>query len=131
MKQSGIDERQIARVVLTLLERGEAPADVAQKVAAYLISEGYSGRVDMLVRSLEQVMRHTTGTLEVNVRSRHELSEEVRTRIIQLFQDAERVTLSEQLDPTLLGGARIVAGDEVLDVSVRSRINALKQAVKV
>lgn len=131
MKQGGIDHKQISQVIINLLERGDDPKDVAQKVAAYMVSQGYSGRVDMLVRSLAQVMRSTTGVLEVNVKSRHQLTADVRAAITDLFSNEGQVTLSEQIDPSLLGGARIVAGDEVLDVSVRSRINALKQAVKV
>ncbi len=130
MTQANIDYKKISQVIVMMLERGDNPQLVAKKVAAYMVSQGYGGKADMLVRSLSQTMRSITGVLEVNIKSRHALTEDVRSAITQLFSENQAVTLSEQIDPSLLGGARIVAGDEVLDVSVRSRINALKQAVK-
>lgn len=131
MRQSSINCRQLSQIIILLLERGDSPKVVAEKIAAYMVSQGCSDQVDMLVRSLAQVMHSMTGRLEVDVKSRHELTADVRRVIAHLFSDQGRVTLSEKIDPSLLGGARIVANDEVLDVSVRSRINALKQAVKV
>lgn len=130
MTQANIDYKKISQVIVMMLERGDNPQLVAKKVAAYMVSQGYSGKADMLVRSLSQTMHSITGVLEVNIKSRHALTQDVRSAITQLFSEKQAVTLSEQIDPSLLGGARIVAGDEVLDVSVRSRINALKQAVK-
>ena len=41
----------------------------------------------------------------------------------------EKLNLSEQLDPSLIGGVRVVVGDEVLDTSVKARLEQMKAAL--
>lgn len=40
-----------------------------------------------------------------------------------------KLNLSEQLDPSLIGGVRVVVGDEVLDTSVKARLEQMKAAL--
>jgi F-type H+-transporting ATPase subunit delta len=40
-----------------------------------------------------------------------------------------KLQLSVQLDPTLIGGVRVVVGDEVLDTSVKARLDRMKTAL--
>jgi F-type H+-transporting ATPase subunit delta len=40
-----------------------------------------------------------------------------------------KLNLSVQQDPTLLGGVRVVVGDEVLDTSVKARLEQMKVAL--
>ena len=40
-----------------------------------------------------------------------------------------KLNLSVQEDPSLIGGIRVVVGDEVLDTSVRARLEQMKVAL--
>ena len=40
-----------------------------------------------------------------------------------------KLTPKVQLDPSLIGGIRVVVGDEVLDTSVRARLEHMKAAL--
>ena len=40
-----------------------------------------------------------------------------------------RLNTSVQIDPSLIGGIRVVVGDEVLDTSVKARLEQMKQAL--
>jgi F-type H+-transporting ATPase subunit delta len=40
-----------------------------------------------------------------------------------------KLNLSVQLDPSLIGGVRVVVGDEVLDTSVKARLEQMKAAL--
>jgi F-type H+-transporting ATPase subunit delta len=40
-----------------------------------------------------------------------------------------KLQLSVQVDPTLIGGVRVVVGDEVLDTSVKARLERMKTAL--
>jgi F-type H+-transporting ATPase subunit delta len=66
-------------------------------------------------------------TLDVNVFSYSDLSSEQQQRLIEsLSQRLKRkVSLKISIDPSLLGGAIIRAGDLVIDGSVRGKLNKL------
>lgn len=40
-----------------------------------------------------------------------------------------KLTLRQEADPSLIGGVRVVAGDEVLDTSVKARLDQMKVAL--
>jgi len=40
-----------------------------------------------------------------------------------------KLQLTQQADPSLIGGVRVVAGDEVLDTSVKARLEQMKSAL--
>ena len=42
---------------------------------------------------------------------------------------AQKLKVQVQLDPTLIGGVRVVVGDEVLDTSVKARLEQMKAAL--
>ncbi len=42
---------------------------------------------------------------------------------------ARKLHLNVQLDPELIGGVRVVVGDEVLDTSVKARLEQMKAAL--
>ena len=42
---------------------------------------------------------------------------------------ARKLHVSVQLDETLIGGIRVVVGDEVLDTSVKARLEQMKAAL--
>ena len=52
---------------------------------------------------------------------------EVSSTLEQRFGRKLNVTVQE--DPSLIGGIRVVVGDEVLDTSVRARLEQMKVAL--
>jgi F0F1-type ATP synthase delta subunit len=71
------------------------------------------------------------GYAEVLARSAHPLTAEVKNniagRVQPLFPDAETVTVTEVIDPTVVGGVQIQLADRQLDLSVESKLNTFKQ----
>ena len=66
-------------------------------------------------------------TLDVQVNSFSDLSKAQQEQLIKSLSDRlqRRVALKITIDPTLLGGAIIQAGDLVIDGSVRGKLNKL------
>ena len=71
-------------------------------------------------------------TLDVTLSSAVELSEEQQARFeVALAQRLEReISLSSEIDPELIGGVLIRAGDTVFDHSVRGSLNKMQEALR-
>lgn len=104
--------------------------EYAREVAAYLLGEGRVGELDSLLRDVQSDWARK-GYAEVLARSAHTLTDEVKADIVKrvrpLFPEAERVTVTEVIDPTVIGGVQIQLADRQLDLSVESKLNTFKQ----
>jgi F0F1-type ATP synthase delta subunit len=104
--------------------------EYAREIAAYLLSEG---RVDELESILRDVQADwaAKGFVEVIARSVHPISDTVRSDIVMrvkpLFPEAEKVAITEIIDPSVIGGVQIQLADRQLDLSVEAKLNTFKQ----
>ncbi len=92
-----------------------------------------AGRGSDLVRILEAAVERSAGLRNravAEVRSAVALSDDQQQRLAQALQRAtgKDVTVKVIVDPAVLGGVVTRIGDEVIDGSVRSRINQLREA---
>lgn len=71
------------------------------------------------------------GILEVNVSSATLLSEtqrnEIKNKLAGVFN--RRISMITKVDASLLGGLRVVAGDTVIDNSIKKRLADMKKSV--
>jgi F0F1-type ATP synthase delta subunit len=51
----------------------------------------------------------------------------IKQRVKQVYPNAKRITISEQIDPGVLGGARLSLPGQQLDLSVEAKMNQLRQ----
>lgn len=83
-------------------------------------------------RLFEEMKAEQEGTLEATIRTAFELTE---TQMQDLAQRLEvrferKVSAEQVVDPELIGGVVIQIGDEVLDASVRGRLQGLAATLK-
>ena len=68
---------------------------------------------------------------DAHIYSAYEISDaqlaELKTTLEQRF--AAKLDLHVQIEPALIGGVRVVVGDEVLDTSVKARLERMKVAL--
>lgn len=104
--------------------------DLNRAVAAYLLSEGRVDELDSLMRDVMKV-RVERGVVEVSVKSAHPFSDQVRnaiqTEVKRLYPTARQIIINEVIDQDVVGGARLQFADRQLDLSIRSKLNHLKQ----
>ena len=92
-----------------------------------------AGRGSDLVRILEAAVERSAGLRNravAEVRSAVALDDSQTERLAEALHRAtgKHVTVKVVVDPSLLGGIVTRIGDEVIDGSVRSRINQLREA---
>ena len=107
------------------------PADqLAQEVAAYLLETRRSGELNSLMRDVMQ-HRADAGTVEVTAVTDHPIQPQTRgdieAEVRRLYPAAKTVIVSERHDPDVVGGVRLELANQQLDLSVRAKLNRLRQ----
>lgn len=93
------------------------------------------GRVEYLEQMIEAYADKVDiaqGRLRVRVRSARPLNEAVlkRVRSVLSRRENKEIVLSTEIDETLLGGLQLLMGNRIIDNSVRSHIDRLRQQLQ-
>jgi len=119
---------------LSLLD-GVLPDDVPEELRNFLgvlLTNNDFGMVDAILQSLNRVLSEEAGgPLQAEVVSAVPLTNEERVKLeatlVERFGSA--LEFSYQVKPEILGGLVVQVGDKLIDDSVRSRLNALRQQI--
>ena len=114
---------------IALLDKVIDGAGVEGTAAALLsqtISHLRGERADEAVVDLAELAVARRGEVVAHVSAAADLSDEQRTRLVDLLSRiyGHPVSVQLQVDPELLGGLSITVGDEVIDGSIASRLAA-------
>ena len=94
-----------------------------------------NGRVDALPEIASQfqtLVNNAHGVSDATIVSAFPLDQSQVDTLIATLQPRfgnRRLNATVKVDPELIGGVRVVVGDEVLDTSVRARLQAMKAAL--
>lgn len=85
---------------------------------------------DMHVQ-FEQLRQEAEGEVEAHVVTAYALTDDQAARIVDALGKrlSRKVKITSEVDPDLIGGAIIRAGDLVIDGSIRGRLAGLEQSV--
>lgn len=123
--------RQIAEVIVQLLDSQKNTAELAQHIAAYLIAEHRTREFDSLLRDV-QVTREANGLIEVSASSAFaldaRLKEEIKTLLTASHAGSAKVMIDETEDEAFIGGVRLETVGKRLDLTLRGRLGSLKRA---
>ena len=105
----------------------------AEEIAAYLLSEGRVSELNSIMRDVQEDWAQA-GYVEVLAASAHELSGDVKTKIITqvkaLYPSAKQIVVTEVHDPLIVGGVRLSLANQQLDLSVEAKLNKFKQLTR-
>jgi F0F1-type ATP synthase delta subunit len=125
---------RISQVIADKTLRKGASRRFSQEVAAYLLSERRTDQLESILRDVQGDWAKA-GRVEVIASSAHPLTASVRTditkQIKRLYPKAQKVIVTEQRDPEVIGGVRLNLADQQLDLSVQAKLNKFKQLTTV
>lgn len=120
----------------------QAKADLVAKVSDGLDADSLSllkllaendrlASLPDMYQQYEQLRREAQGEEEAHVVSAYALTDEQTSNIVEALGKrlSCKVRITSEVDPDLIGGAIIRAGDLVIDGSIRGRLAALEQSV--
>ncbi len=140
-----VDSREFAQLVASpLVDRGDAGKAFAAVAAqlkldpitanflGVLARNGRKGNLAEVVRLFRRLAADHRGETTAEVVSAHPLSDDqIAALKAKLKSRAGRdVTVDAKTDPTILGGLIVKLGSEMIDDSLRTKLNRLAQAMK-
>ncbi len=108
--------------------------ELGERGRNFLLVLARSGRLPLLgeiARRFDELKAAAERNLDVRVLSTYPLSDAQAEQLTEALQSkfGKRVRLSSEVDPGLLGGAVVRAGDTVIDGSVRGRLDKLAESL--
>ena len=85
-----------------------------------------------VLSTLKDMLAAERGEVTAEVTTATELSTEQRERLARTLSNkvGRKVSLSETVDPAILGGLIVKVGSRMIDTSIRSKLNALQNTMK-
>ena len=87
---------------------------------------------DHIVQTFVDLVREYRGEVTAEVTTAVPLTEEERAMTIQRLQEitGKKVLLSERVDPSIVGGMRIVVGNKLLDLSLKGHLERIRERLR-
>ncbi len=122
----------LAKVIADRTKSVSSNRDVAQEVAAFLVSENRASELAPIMRDVME-LRAKDGVIEAEAVSAHELDQAALSAIEKIVQQAHpkstSVRVSQKLQPEMLGGVKVVLpSGEQLDLSISRKLATFKHA---
>ncbi|MFM7971329.1 MAG: F0F1 ATP synthase subunit delta [Betaproteobacteria bacterium] len=120
---------QVTQVIAAVMGKPLSPK-VGNLLAA-MLDNGRLSALAEVARQFQLLINARSGISEAKIHSAFELTaaqlDEVKAVLEKRF--GRKLNASVVVEPSLIGGIRVVVGDEVLDTSVKSRLEQMKLAL--
>jgi F0F1-type ATP synthase delta subunit len=124
---------KLVEYIVGALESGRDSADIAKHVAAYLIESGKTSELDSVMRDAQELRAQEYGIIELTARSAHALDSDQLANVEGIakrqYKTAKKVTVHQVQDETAIGGINLAFPHASLDLTVRAKLNQLREAI--
>jgi F-type H+-transporting ATPase subunit delta len=120
----------VARVFLSVCDK--ALSDAGKNFAKLLIENDRLSVLPQIAHLYEDLRREHQNELEATIFSAHPLTDAQTRDLVSGLEKrfGRKVKATTQVDESLIGGARIVVGDVVIDGSVSGQLQKMASALK-
>lgn len=121
-----INGKPLARALVAVVKDKEGKAlDEAVRVFLEAVRESGQGKkIKAMLRSMDAVWKETFGAANVHVVSAHSLTARARQHLLEAASGAD---VQEEVDPSLIAGARVRVDDRVIDATTAGHLASLKR----
>jgi F-type H+-transporting ATPase subunit delta len=124
---------QVYNVMADVIGRqGVTLGPQTQNFLREILANGRITALPEIASQYQELLNAKTGVADATIFSAFPMDQAQIDSLIatlgQRFGNA-RLNATVQVDPSLIGGVRVVVGDEVLDTSVRARLESMKAAL--
>ena len=123
-----LSDAKVAGLFISILSlTGEA-----ENFVRVLAQNGRLGLLPEIRAQFDALRNEREGVIEAEVISAFDLSGAQLADLVQRLEKktGKKVKARVQLDPSLIGGVKVVLGDKVIDGSARAQLGALETALK-
>lgn len=127
-----LSRRSMAEYMAISLIEGQSKKKLFQQLAGYLVDTKRTNELDLIIRDIEFQLSEK-GIVQASVISAFELTNETKkalTTFVKAKTKADHVSLSNMVDPTVLGGVKITVPGRELDQTIAHQLTVLKTRFK-
>ena len=129
VKSPGIDKQALAKTIFTVANEasGVSESDERMNFVSLLAQNSRLEALPEIKEQFQQMKQELEKVVEATITSASEISSESLNSIKLALEDKleQSVSIEVKMDESLIGGAKIQIGDNMIDASVRSQINEL------
>jgi F-type H+-transporting ATPase subunit delta len=125
-----VSRRVLARYIATELQTGSGHKQVVASLAAYIVEHRLKSELDLILADVATNLV-LLGHVEATVTTARPLEASLKKDVLDFIAKMEGVkdvTLSETVDPTILGGVIIETPRKRFDASVSTKLKRLRNA---
>ncbi len=110
---------------------GGSLAPVLANLVAALIDNGKASLLPFISEHFERLQREHDGVIKATITSAFALTDADKTGLVEAIarKYGKKVEAVVKIDESLIGGARVQVGDDVVHASVRDTLDQMKQAL--
>jgi F-type H+-transporting ATPase subunit delta len=111
---------------------GDKATDLARHIIEFVIAQGRARELDPIVEDLASLASERRAQVLGEVRSAVPLDEDQRKRLNDALSRATGKTVDAKVivDPSVVGGIYAKVGDQVIDATVRRRLQDLRETIE-
>ena len=114
----------------TVIIRGSSDADMPDELSSFLELLAPEDMDAVLIKFID-IAREKLGFLDVKVYSAVKLDlaqrEKIEQTLVNIF--GKEISMIVKVDPSLISGLRVIAGNTVLDNTIKTRLSEMKKNV--
>jgi F-type H+-transporting ATPase subunit delta len=110
---------------------GDRASELTRHVVEFVVSQGRARELDGIVDELVDLAAQRRSHVLAEVRSAIPLDEDTRRKLGETLSKAtgKSVEVKVVVDPSVVGGIYAKVGDQVIDATVRKRLEDLKESI--
>jgi len=124
---------QVLDVLMSIAKTsaGASPGDAAKNLVRTVIENGRLAALPEIARQFQALVDAKSGTSQGTVESAFPIdaSQLADVKAVMERRFLRNLDLHVVVKPELIGGVRVIVGDEVLDTSIRARLERMKAAL--
>lgn len=127
---TAISNNNVAQAIYLYWKEEKKPEQFIPKVVQFLARKRLLSKTSSILERLDKIINEHEGRVIAKISSKNKLNEKVRQelkRVLTKRYAVKEVVLDENLNEKLLGGFKVEAGDEVIDLTVKNKIYKLEK----
>ena len=124
-----ITNKQYAQALFDVTKdlKDEKIAEAIKKFVLLLARQHKLKRAEKIIAEYEKCVKRESGEVEIVIKSARKLEKTLLKKVEDIF--GPKVKTREEVDENLLGGIVVKTEDKILDGSLKTQINQLKQSL--
>lgn len=126
-----VSAQQVFDVVAGVCEQQQALPEIGRNFLLTVIDNGRVAVLPEIARQFRALVNAQLGASDAVVYSAYDIDSAALADLAGVLEKrfARKLNLQLVLQPELIGGVRVVVGDEVLDLTVKARLEQMKAAL--